>query len=216
MRHALALLAASPLGACGPAGPPAEEPTNEEPTPSSARADSAEGRQRDHGGMGNHGGMGMGNHGGMGHGMRHGGHAGTSAMGHGHRAPAPAQRDDFHALLDAHESIEREVELTADGAVTRTTTEDPELVSVLRRHAREMEAHVAGGGRVHPWDPLFAALAEHADEIELDVEDIPGGVEATSRGTTPEAIALIQVHAEVVSAFVANGHEEAHREHPVP
>jgi len=223
MRHALVILSSALLGACGPSGPGAEEPTENEP-----RADATEG-QCGHGGMGNgmrggmaqcgmaHGGMGNGMHGGMGNGMHGGmGNGMHGGMGNGRRAPAPEHRDDFHALLDAHEGIERHVELTDEGAITRTTSDDPRTTTVLRRHVSAMKDHLAAGGRVRQWDPLFAALADHADAIEMTIDEVPGGVSVVTRGHTPEAIALIHAHAGVVSAFVAHGREEAHREHPAP
>ncbi len=153
--------------------------------------------------------------GGMHHGRSHDGRA-DARVGRRHRGPSSEQRDDFHALLDAHTTIERRVELTANGAITRTTSSDPATTVVLRRHVAAMRDHLSEGGRVRQWDPLFAALADHADEIELTVTAIPGGIAVTSQGSTPEAVALIHAHAEVVSAFVARGREEAHREHAAP
>jgi hypothetical protein len=147
---------------------------------------------------------------GGGHGMRGGGRG----MGGG---GAPAEiRDTFHGLLDHHEAIVRRVEEQEDGIASVTTSEDPEVVALLRRHVREISAHMEAGGGVRRWDPLFVAMGEHYEDMTMEIRDVPGGVVVVQRGSTPAAIALIQEHARVVSGFAERGYDEAHQEHPVP
>lgn len=97
-----------------------------------------------------------------------------------------------------------------------TTSEDAAVVALLRQHVREIAAHMEAGGRIRHWDPLFVALGEHAHEMSMEIEDVPGGVSVVHRGSTPAAIALIKAHAHVVSGFAERGYDEAHEEHAVP
>ena len=148
----------------------------------------------------------------MGHGR--GGRGGRGRGGRG--GPSAEMRDTFHALLDGHDAIQRQVEEREDGVATVTTSEDPELVALIRRHVHDMATHMQAGGRARQWDPLFAALGDHYQEVTLEIEDVPGGVAVVHRGSTPEAVALVKAHADVVSAFVAHGFEEAQRSHALP
>ncbi|MCC6998901.1 MAG: hypothetical protein IT370_30085 [Deltaproteobacteria bacterium] len=130
---------------------------------------------------------------------------------------APAGMAEIHTLLAAPGSFERRVSYTARGVETWTTTSDAALVPALRSHVRAMTARMKAGQPIHAFDPLFRKLAAHATEIELPtIEDIPGGLHVIETGATPEAVQLVQAHAQVVTWFAANGHAEAHRCHDVP
>mmetsp|Transcript_10437 Transcript_10437/g.28863 ORF Transcript_10437/g.28863 Transcript_10437/m.28863 type:complete len:91 (+) Transcript_10437:1101-1373(+) len=72
---------------------------------------------------------------------------------------------------------------------------------------------------VRNWDPLFAQLIRHADELTVSVENLyndngkPLGVSVEYEGTTECSMSLAELHAEVVSRFVANGWNEAPKSH---
>ncbi len=156
---------------------------------------------------GRHGGQGRGGRGaGMGAGMR------GPGMGRGHRA----LMESTWALIDGHESIERKIEEIPGGVRTVTTTKDAALVSELRKHVREMADLVETGGRIRMWDPLFVELFDHADAIDIAIEDVEGGVVVTETSEDPQVAKLIRAHAEKVLEFVNRGVEAYREETPLP
>ena len=159
---------------------------------------------------------GRGRHRGRYRGRHGGGHGEARGMGGQGGGAHGELRERIHGLLDHHEAIVRTVEERPDGIASVTTSEDPEVVALLRQHVREIAAHMEAGGGIRHWDPLFVALGEHADEMSMEIEDIPGGVAVVHRGSTPAAVALIQAHARAVSGFAERGYDEAHEEHAVP
>jgi hypothetical protein len=56
----------------------------------------------------------------------------------------------------------------------------------------------------------------HAKLIAMEHERTAKGVRVVETSADPYVVKLIQAHAEVVSAFIANGHAEAMKDHPVP
>ena len=50
----------------------------------------------------------------------------------------------------------------------------------------------------------------------MQIEQTPKGVRVIERSADPYAVKLIQAHAEVVSLFLKNGHEEMMKNHAVP
>jgi hypothetical protein len=69
---------------------------------------------------------------------------------------------------------------------------------------------------VHRRDPLFAELFRYADRINSTYEATAGGVRVTETSDDAYVVKLLQAHADVVSAFIANGRVEMMRNHPVP
>jgi hypothetical protein len=108
------------------------------------------------------------------------------------------------------------------GVETFTTSSDPSVASNIQLHVAQMQALLKlarngqGGGNIRHWDPLFAALHDAANEIELEMAPLENGVRAWHGGTTRCAAALIRAHADAVSKFASNGHSEAKVSHPVP
>lgn len=125
-------------------------------------------------------------------------------------------RETFHDLLGDHDKVERTVTPLPNGVRTRTTSEDPELAAKISEHVAAMYARMKENRPVRRWDPLFAALFDKADQVEIDVKPIDGGVEVTETSADPETAALIRAHAETVSRFVEHGFAEAQRAHPLP
>lgn len=127
-----------------------------------------------------------------------------------------ADRQLIRLLVEARGSIEREVTMRADGVETLTESDDPEVARAIQAHVRSMTARVETGQPIHLRDPLFRALFEHVDRIELRWDATDRGVRVVEISTDPFVVRLIQEHARVVSAFLANGHDEMMRDHSVP
>lgn len=119
-------------------------------------------------------------------------------------------------LIHNHTSIERTVEEVPGGVRTVTTTTDPALVDTLREHVREMALEIELGGRVRQWDPLFAEIFDHYEEISLSIMDVEGGVEVVETSKNDEVVKLIRAHAAKVDEFVARGPAAAHEATPLP
>lgn len=125
--------------------------------------------------------------------------------------------DDFrgviHSLFASHEAFDRAVELTKEGYRARTVTEDSELATLLQKHVAQMAERLDGGLSVRHWDPAFAEMREHYDDMEVSLENIAGGVQVTVVGKTPEAIKVARNHAAIVSGFVEKGESRMHTPH---
>ncbi len=132
--------------------------------------------------------------------------------GGGGGLPAEAQ-ERIHRLFAHPETITRSVDLTADGYVAETTTSDPDLVETLRTHVQEMSERLGGGRRVRRWDPAFEEFFAHYDEMEHRFEKIDGGIRATVKAGTPEAIEAAQNHARIILDFSSQGDAQMHQPH---
>ena len=153
-------------------------------------------------------------------GHQHGRRQGPATSGQMQRGPNnpdyQADRDLFHFLLDRGASVKRTVNQLENGVETLTESEEPDVTAAIKKHVRSMKKRLEEGRPIHMRDPLFAALFDHADKIELRFEETEKGAKVTEISADPEVVALIKAHADVVSLFVANGRSEARRSHPVP
>lgn len=143
---------------------------------------------------------------GRGPGGRGGGSGGGPGMG--------GFQDAIHQLFENHAKIKRTVEVTDTGYKSRTVSEDPEVAKTLQKHVREMRERLGAGMMIRRWDPAFAELVEHYQDLEHDFKEVPGGVEMIARGKTPEAVKVAQNHARIVSGFVEKGPAQMHESHP--
>lgn len=125
-------------------------------------------------------------------------------------------RGVFHALLRAHADINREVEHLPDGIRTVTRSDDIKLVRLLHDHVSSMHDRLLTHTPLRRWDPLYAELFAHRDQITMDIRLIPDGVMVTERSDDPWVARLIQAHGETVSAFVRDGFKAAQRPSPLP
>jgi len=113
--------------------------------------------------------------------------------------------------------ILRTVEEVPNGVVTVTRIpSDQEAAEVLKRHVAEMRSLLESGGQVRRWDPLFAEIFEHAEEIEIEIETLEDGVRVTEISENPQIVALIRAHAQKVDEFIARGPEAVHEPTPLP
>jgi hypothetical protein len=125
-------------------------------------------------------------------------------------------RDIFHFLLANGDKIRREVKNLKDGVATVTESDDPEVAGKIQEHVAAMYVRVEKPSPIRMRDPLFAEIFRNTDKIEMKFEDTEKGIKATETSKDPYVAKLIQEHAKVVSLFVKNGFDEAHKNHAVP
>jgi len=122
--------------------------------------------------------------------------------------------DNIRTLFDQHAAIKRTVTLTESGYIAVTESEDPKVARVLRAHVRQMRERLESGLAVRRWDPAYAELVEHYQDLELDVERTPKGLRIIMTGKTPAAVKIAHNHAQIVSKFVEKGWSEHDVSHP--
>jgi len=137
---------------------------------------------------------------------------------HGHGSDEQHKQDQalFGQLMEEHAKLKRVTETIENGICSRTTTEVPELVKVLQEHVAGMEKRFGMGRAIRSWDPLFAALFEYKDQINMEYHNIENGVEATLTSDDPKIIELILCHDETLHGFVNEGFQAGKRESPKP
>ncbi len=123
---------------------------------------------------------------------------------------------DAHTLVFNNAALQRQVEDVPGGVKTVTTTTDPDLLPVLRRHPRAMFEHYDGGGVVRRWDPLFLELAKVQDQVKYDVRDVENGVEVVSTSDDANVTKLIRAHAAKVTAMLERGPAAMRETSPLP
>jgi len=69
---------------------------------------------------------------------------------------------------------------------------------------------------IHQRDPLFREIFRNASRISAQYEPTPKGSRVVETSSDAYVVKLIQAHAEVVTAFIANGHAEMMKTHAVP
>lgn len=151
---------------------------------------------------------------GQGPGMGSGGMGGPG--GTRHDAAHRADREIFHQLLDNGAKIQRTVTRRVDGVESLTESDDPALAKAIQTHVKSMAARVEEARPIHQRDPLFREVFRHADRIAVTYEATARGVKVVETSADPYVVKLIQAHADVVTAFIANGRAEAMKDHAVP
>ena len=142
-----------------------------------------------------------------------GGHGGRGMMGDAAHA---ADMQLFHQLFEHRTEITRQVVAREDGIETVTESKNLEVTRLLQTHVAAMLARVKEGRPIHQRDPLFVELFNNADRIDARHELTTGGVRVIETSKDAYVVKLLQAHAEVVSAFLANGMSEMMKNHPVP
>jgi intracellular sulfur oxidation DsrE/DsrF family protein len=131
----------------------------------------------------------------------------------------PAMKADmevFHFLLGNRADIKRTVKVLPDGVETVTESDKPDVAKKIREHVAAMHQRVKSGKGIHLRDPLFAEIFKNYDKVVMKVERTDKGVKVTETSDDPKVARLIQAHAEVVSKFIQNGHEEMRKNHALP
>lgn len=148
------------------------------------------------------------------------GRARDGRQGQGHRGQASGggrpEAQVIHFLIENHQSLQRTVENIPGGVLTRTISQDPEIIDAVRTHVRQMVDLIHGGGRIRNWDPLFREIFDHREAIDMQITDIEGGVEVRETSADENVAMLIQAHAVKVEEFVARGLEAYREETPLP
>lgn len=123
----------------------------------------------------------------------------------------------IHDLLLSHDRIRRRVADIDDGIRARTTSEDPEIAELVQTHVSQMRDRVKEGNPIRLMDPLFREIFEHHEEVDMEVEETPGGVVVVETSADPQVELLIRQHAHrAVSEFVAEGMARAMQPTPLP
>ncbi len=123
----------------------------------------------------------------------------------------------IHSLLMNHDEITRTVQDIPGGVRTVTTSRDPQIAQTIRTHVWQMKARLAKDEPIRQGDPLFRQLFLHPGEINLQVQDIAGGMRTTETSKNPQVTLLIRQHARrAVSEFVKYGMPRAMEPTPLP
>ena len=138
---------------------------------------------------------------------------------HAHKGASHGQmpsdfRGVIHSLFSSHAKVDRAVEKTETGYTATTTSKDPEVAAMLKKHVSQMEARLESGAGVRRWDPAFVELREHYESMITKIELMENGVSVSVVGKTPEAILVAQNHAQIISDFVEKGESQMHATHP--
>jgi hypothetical protein len=150
---------------------------------------------------------------GMGRGMGMGGMGMGGGMGGmGMRRDGPT----IHSLLADHEKVKRTVEEIPDGIRSVTTSDEPEVAALIRKHVWQMKDRLERGEPIRMMDPLFREVFAHHDKIRMAIEDVPGGVRVTETSDDPQVVLLIRQHARTVNEFVESGMRRMHQPTPLP
>lgn len=123
----------------------------------------------------------------------------------------------IRGLLADHEKVERRVEDIPNGVRTVTTSDDPEVAALIRRHVRQMAARYDRDQPIRMMDPVFRELFRNRDRASLNYQDIPGGIRVTHTSDDPNVILLIRQHARhFVSEAAEEGMTRVMRPTPLP
>jgi len=149
-----------------------------------------------------------------------GGRGGPGMMGHGCQGMKAdgvhaADMQVLHQLFAHRTEITRRVVQREDGIETVTESTNPEVTRLIQTHVASMLARVEEQRPIHLCDPLFAELFRNADRIEARHERTANGVRVLETSQDAYVVKLLHAHAEVVSAFIANGMSEMMKNHPV-
>ena len=153
----------------------------------------------------------------MHHGMRSMGGAMTGpgmmdVVGGRHDPATMGQLRDIHALFLNHDRIKRTVTNLANGIRTETTSDDPEIVQLIKTHVTEMGRRVVAGD--DPGLPIESsalhAIFRDKDKIHTTYEATANGVVVVQTSDDPKVVAELQQHASQVTEFVENGMTALH------
>lgn len=147
---------------------------------------------------------------------QHGPGPGRPGMQGMHDDAHMADMQGIHALFAERTKITRTVTPRADGVETLTESDDPAVARLIQQHVAAMYARVDKAQPIHQRDPLFREVFAHAAKIVMQQTATARGVRVVETSADPYVARLIQAHAEVVSAFLANGRPEMMKNHPVP
>lgn len=132
----------------------------------------------------------------------------------GSDAEHQAHQADIQALFDEHNALRRVTERLPNGIRSCTTSDDPRLAMILRRHAQDMKARFARGRAIRSWDPLFAMLYEQRENLRVELAIREDGICAELTCADPALLPLIHAHDAALHRFIAEGHASAEKPSP--
>ena len=135
-------------------------------------------------------------------------------MGRGGRGMSEEAHATIQGLFDSHAQFERKVELTPDGYVSRTTSENPDMAKMVQSHVKQMESRLKQGLMVRRWDPAYDEFVRYYSQIDIKITPIEKGIQVVASGKTDEAKKVVRNHAGLVSRFVEYGWKEHDVAHP--
>lgn len=133
----------------------------------------------------------------------------------GKDAEHQAHQADIQTLLSQHAQLERKVELLSNGFTAITTSNNPELVTVLQRHVYDMKARFAKGRAIRSWDAVYALLFAYRDQIQVTYERLENGISSLITTDQDDLVEVLHAHAHAVSGFVAHGKQAAAESYPL-
>jgi hypothetical protein len=123
----------------------------------------------------------------------------------------------IHGLLRQHDKITRSVKDIPNGVESVTTSDDPQVATMIREHVWQMKSRIEEGRPIHQMDPLFREIFANHEHIHMQIADIPGGVRVTETADTANVVPLVRQHARrAVSEFVAQGMPRMMQPTPLP
>ena len=136
----------------------------------------------------------------------------------GRGSDAEHQQDQtlFKELLQFHQQLQRQTVKLPNGICAQTTSSNPDLVKVLQAHVIGMEKRFAKDRAIRSWDPLFAALFEFKDQIQMEYRMLENGVEAVLTSNHCPMVELIHAHDLTLHGFVDRGFAASRETSPVP
>jgi hypothetical protein len=150
-------------------------------------------------------------------GMMPDGESSTWMMSRGMDAQMMQDMPVIHDLLVNHDAIHRQVTDIAGGISAVTTSPDPRVAQLIQSHVWAMKERVHNGRPIRQMDPLFREIFENHQLIDLQVQNVPGGVRVVETSNDPQATLLIRQHARsAVSEFVRSGMQRAMQPTPLP
>jgi hypothetical protein len=133
----------------------------------------------------------------------------------GKDAEHQAHQADIQSLLAQHTQLSRQVELLSNGFSAITTSDNPELVTILQRHVFDMKTRFAKGRAIRSWDAVYALLFAYRDQIEVTYEQLDNGVSSVVTTDQADLVEVLHAHAQAVSRFVQQGKEAAAESYPL-
>ncbi|QCU89206.1 hypothetical protein [Thiomicrorhabdus sediminis] len=137
-------------------------------------------------------------------------------FGHGSDEQHKKDQALFGKLLEHHDKIQRFTEKLENGIKSQTVSADAEIAKTIQEHVVSMENRYAANRAIRSWDPLFAALFEYKDLIDMQYIAIENGVEATVTSADPKIIELIHSHDLTVHGFIDRGFAAGGEQSPKP
>jgi hypothetical protein len=142
---------------------------------------------------------------------------GGGMMGGGMMGGSMDEMSAIHRLLMQHQEIQRSVKDLPNGVETVTTSEDPAIAQLIRKHVWQMKARIENGQPIRQMDPLFREIFKNHQRIHMKIEEVPGGVRVTETADNANVVPLVRQHARrAVSEFVAEGMPRAMQPTPLP